>query len=700
KKLVMSEEPLTFLGGAGVSIEPPSSLMSAWQIMEAILRFGAVEEALDKLLGIKNLRFEYLIQQFRDEYDDQLQLMKYYEQSTQPNLIHQFLAQMLQAGHFVMTTNFDTLIERAIGLEEDALQAIITREDFEKYGDPQKNVKKGIMAVYKLHGALNDPKTGKDTRESVITTLDALGKHKEGELFAVEPFKRELFAKICQGRTLIVMGYSGGDDFDIIPTLLQMKGIKRVIWIAHSAKEDSSREIYHLIPQTKLELNELAGLRREDEILYNLTLLGSVEVIKMVTHTASLIADLVGRPYEKLDLKSQFDAYSWISDHFPHPDEGHKEYFTAKVFLTYGVYAEALNYFQKAYEICNRHKDLAGAASCLNAMGVIYGDTGSTQKALESLQEAYEIHKRLEDLASMAMDLGNMGTIYRDTGMLKNALEHFQRAYTLNEKINYIAGMASDLGDIGLIHMNMGQPQKALENFQRAYEIDEQLGNLIGMANRLTSMGLVYMTTEELKKALEHHQKAQEIYSRLGDLIGMAGQLNNIGLIYMNKKETQKALECYQRSYELYKEIGDFAGMARQLNNVGLINMNAGAFQKALEYYQRAYEIDERLGNLQGKARYFANTGLIYMNTRKEKKALANFQKAYEIHEGLENLAGMAQQLRNIALAHESLGNLKKALEYLQKAHSIYKQLGNSQEMVRTSRKIAEIRKKTTISRR
>jgi hypothetical protein len=103
KDLFTSDQYLTFLVGAGISIEPPSGLMPAWQIMEAILRFGAVEEAVPKLLGIKDLRFEYLIELFRNYYDNELKFLKYFDEATQPNIIHQFLAHQILAGQLVMT---------------------------------------------------------------------------------------------------------------------------------------------------------------------------------------------------------------------------------------------------------------------------------------------------------------------------------------------------------------------------------------------------------------------------------------------------------------------------------------------------------------------------------------------------------------------------------------------------------------------
>lgn len=119
-------------------MEPPSGLMSGEEIMEAILRFGTKEEVISELLAIKQLRFEYLIELFRENYDSDLKLMGYYDQSTHPNLVHQFLAQMVRQGHYVITTNFDSLLERAIGLEEKRLEVIITCQDFETFGDPKK----------------------------------------------------------------------------------------------------------------------------------------------------------------------------------------------------------------------------------------------------------------------------------------------------------------------------------------------------------------------------------------------------------------------------------------------------------------------------------------------------------------------------------------------------------------------------------
>ncbi|MFX1255022.1 MAG: tetratricopeptide repeat protein [Promethearchaeota archaeon] len=610
KDLFTSDQFLTFLVGAGISIEPPSGLMPAWQIMEAILRFGAVEEAVPKLLGIKDLRFEYLIELFRNYYDNELKFLKYFDEATQPNIIHQFLAHQILAGQLVMTTNFDSLIERAIGLDDPALRVVITRKDFEQFGDPQKNLNKGLLAVYKLHGSLTNAKTGEDTRESVIITLDALGTHKEGELFSVETFKRNLFMKVGQGRTIVVMGYSGGDDFDIIPTLFQMKGLKRVIWMAHIDQPGSDVKCYRLRPREMLRMNEINELSREDEILRTMGRLGVKDVVKVYCHTASFIAGMMGS--SRTPEKGVHDAYTWLRENFPPPIEGRPEEYAARVFDSYGFYNEALKYHQEALEI-NKSGDPLRVALSLGHIGLVYVDR-EPQKALDCFQKSYEIYERLDNKE----------------------------------------GMARQLGNIGLIHMDIGEPLKALEYYQKAYEIEERLGDLTGVARQLCNIGLVYMDLGELENALDYLENSYAAYEQAGDLAGMATTLGNTGLIYMDMGKSRKALKYHQRSYEIEETLGKLSGMAADLGNIGLIYMDMGKSQKALEHFQKSYEIEDRLENHAGKAIALSNIALLYLQTEKLEKSLEYYQKAYDIFKRL----GYQREMENVSRSTQHIQKL------------------------------------------
>jgi len=246
KDLFTPNNELTFLVGAGCSVSPPSCLPAGQSMMEAIVNFICLKSQINKILGnlalkdgkkMEGLRFETLVEIFRDSFDEHLTLIDFYGLCKSPNIQHFFLAEMIKKGNFVMTTNFDFLIERALvqlNIPEEEIRIVITKEDFEEFNDPMALYSDGLKTLYKIHGSTNNIITEQPTRDSLIATIQAFGANKQGlNVFQLEPFKQPAFANITNNRSLVVMGYSGSDDFDIVPTLKVLENIQDVIWINH-----------------------------------------------------------------------------------------------------------------------------------------------------------------------------------------------------------------------------------------------------------------------------------------------------------------------------------------------------------------------------------------------------------------------------------------------------------------------------------
>ena len=111
KDLITPEAKLTFLVGAGCSIDPPSCLPAGRAMMDAIIDYTCATSEIEKIKKLEDLRFEQLIEIIRDRLDPDLKVIDYYGLCDKPNLQHLFLAEMIKNGHFAMTTNFDFLIE-------------------------------------------------------------------------------------------------------------------------------------------------------------------------------------------------------------------------------------------------------------------------------------------------------------------------------------------------------------------------------------------------------------------------------------------------------------------------------------------------------------------------------------------------------------------------------------------------------------
>ena len=71
-------------------------------------------------------------------------------------------------------------------------------------------------------------------------TTKSFVRNKRGlNIFELEPYKQNAVENSLKNRTLVIMGYSGSDDFDIMPTLKSIDGINEIIWISHSTNVDT-----------------------------------------------------------------------------------------------------------------------------------------------------------------------------------------------------------------------------------------------------------------------------------------------------------------------------------------------------------------------------------------------------------------------------------------------------------------------------
>lgn len=234
--IISLKDPITFLAGAGISVDPPSNLPTSRQIIHALLNHYAPREEIDHLLQISPLKFEFIIECIQNKIDSNLEFLDYLEFPIPSNEIHQMVVQASIHGHWVATTNFDYQLERSmLNLSPSRkIIPIISKIDYERYFNPNARQKDEIW-LYKLHGSNQNLVTKEKTKDSLITTLSALGKNRDkGEIFALETFKRPAVSNLIEQRVLLVLGYSGQDIFDLAPFLRDSANPEKLIWIWHS----------------------------------------------------------------------------------------------------------------------------------------------------------------------------------------------------------------------------------------------------------------------------------------------------------------------------------------------------------------------------------------------------------------------------------------------------------------------------------
>ena len=596
--LFRKKDKLVFLIGAGCSIDSPSCLPAGQRMMEAIVRYTCPEAEISRILEIKELRFEALVEIIRDRLDEDLKLIEYYAQCDKPNIQHFFLADMIKKGHFVMTTNFDLLIEHALlqlNVPKKEIIPVITREDFIKYADPNKLLKKKKKTLYKIHGSTVNLITGEDTKESLVATIQAFGSNKKGmNIFEVEPFKRSLFDNITNKRSLIVLGYSGSDDFDIVPTLKVLKNLKNIIWLNFVKNDGGIAKVYELNPIKGQHFNSFDKI---DRILLEIKQMKYVDhVYRIDVNTTRLIKELMD-----FTPKISTDAFNlnpsdWLIKNIKAPDNKMKLGVAHSIYFELNKYDDAMRILKEFIAEAEATNDPLALARGYSRVGRIYRDRGNIQEAFTWYMKAVPIARPLGDILLKVRIFYNLGLIFKMRGNFEEAMKLYKEALDDAKKYDKLEAKSTLLNGIAAIYAEKKNFSESSKLYNEALTINEELGNLKGMSVILNNIGMIYYDQHNFPKALEYYDKSIQISKQLSDLINTSLVLNNMGAAYQGQMNLQGALEKYNEALQINDRLQNDLGRANCLNNIGTLNYHLMKFPDSLKAFEDALQILNSIG--------------------------------------------------------------------------------------------------------
>jgi tetratricopeptide (TPR) repeat protein len=501
---------------------------------------------------------------------------------------------MMKQGHFVITTNFDYLLEYALldsGINKNDIIPVITKEDFNQYSDPEQLVRDCQFPVYKIHGSPQNIITNRDTKDSLVATIQAFGSGKEGEsVFQLEPHKRLLFENISDGRTLVVMGYSGSDDFDIVPTLKQLDKLKQIVWIDHSPKESKS-----VIQSVHSESN-FSAKDKVGKILHEIQQMGfGVQLFRVSMHTSE-----VGNFFHQQKIKVSQISFSedpkvFLSREINTPDEFLKFHIPFEIYEKMSLVEDAERCSRVIADRARTQKNLKWESSALNNIGILLHRRGIVDEGLRYLKDALAINEQIEYLPGKAECLTNIGMILDEKLNLDEALTYYEKSLAIYENLENQKEIATVFNNIGMVLYRKGNFDEALTYFKNGLTLAEQLGNLRSKAVYLNNIGLVLVEKAKLDEALSYYKEALAIAKQLGNLWSMSTYLNNIGDLLRGKIKLDEALSSYKEGLAIAKQLGDLRRKEYSFFTIGRILFEMEKYEQALQYFEERLKIQTKL---------------------------------------------------------------------------------------------------------
>ncbi|HCA56552.1 MAG TPA: hypothetical protein DEP46_01065 [Blastocatellia bacterium] len=594
-----------YLAGAGVSLNPPTNFPLATMIANAIV--GAVSpnvETREALLDLFNsrreamrhpgdyLRFETLMDVLT-LVDPELEILDFVTLFDQPNSIHYFLADRALNGDIVITPNFDDLIEKACIDLGGNPRSICRDRDF------AEAIRDGVSAtetfVYKIHGSFleysnRETAPAKETIQSTLSTVTS----GVTELVLTEG-KMSFLQHATRGRRLIVAGYSGSDDLDIVPSL-KLLDFESIIWLDHDGEHVEPIDI------TSTTVNRLsdrppAHRSTRDEFLLEaansnrLTMLTGVTKHFLSDGNAALetFTSCVGTGGETNRFLSFID--SWQSRHFDRP--GRRDLVAATLFFKLGRREEERKYFEKAYVAFEEQADFEQMLETLNALTRTHTRQRDKEKALELSEKALELTPKVSKAFLKADTLRSAGYIqsYLDLDLDKalgyfneaeNHCNSIDRSRRVQEIYSYI------LHDSAMVHHRKGNFNEAIKRFNESLVRSSNEGDIRHVAYTHQQLGNIYYDQGEFAKSLEQHEKALDIASQITAAEQMANSNHEIGMISFLSGNSLEAIRRFRESLRINKLYGCEPNRAMDWQHIGIALLESGKIRAALNMLARA----------------------------------------------------------------------------------------------------------------
>jgi tetratricopeptide (TPR) repeat protein len=218
---------------------------------------------------------------------------------------------------------------------------------------------------------------------------------------------------------------------------------------------------------------------------------------------------------------------------------------------------------------------------------------GDYAQALQEYQGALSIHRSVENIAGTATELLNLSVVYRRLGdkaaaqaALDQILTERSPAFSADQKAEAAYRKAG-------YYLDDGNEAEARSWLNKALEYCHGCGAEGRFYNLMARMAL----TGRPQDAMNHARRALALNRNAGDKNEEANSLRLIADAAFKLEDFKTAQQSYDDALRLDKESAAAAKIALDLMGFGRSIAREGRRAEAVEYFQRAYSVSEGAGD-------------------------------------------------------------------------------------------------------
>lgn len=593
----LTPERLVVLVGAGASVDAPSSLPTACEFLERLyatcLPTSVESEWLlgrqGSLVGaqIQAPRFEAVMSIIQRHFDTELEILDYLT-ARPPNRVHRLLADLAQRGALIMTTNFDELIETAA---QPNLPSIADSDGFRSVAERSRQPG---GEVWHLHGTVSDRKT-------VVASVRDCWESRH--LFRLGQDRRAALAGALAERDLLVVGYSGSDDFDICPALEEVESDCRWVWIDHGSRlEDlDSLKIIDQLPDGE------SWYRHSGRNCLAAALSDGHREARHVTlvrcETADALASIGGalaEPQEDRAGANELETFltRWQKVRLP---SVHDRYLLAVLLCRLAGRHEERALLKEA--VAHALDDSgAGTASFL----ALWFMALESEPSLLDRFRALDLEDTIFEMSAevRCAFLTSLGRAVASSGDLERAIERMRESVEIRRSLPTRPDLAAGLHALAEALFRRGFPTRDLREARsvaaEALRCAKQDSNPEGMARCHLLLARIHERFEEFSSAARHYEQARDAAFVAAEPTLIAVTAGELGLFLWEQGDAEThgaASQALAEAYRLHFRQGDAAALLIIASNLALCLTALGDLERSLLAHSHAFQCARALND-------------------------------------------------------------------------------------------------------
>lgn len=621
-------QPIALFAGAGVSVDLPTGLPTAYDLMAEVLLCvyqpsgsccdsGLARGEIDEIL--RRIRFEQLIEVLRRCCDPHLDILDVFLLPDRPNANHMLLAAMLLLGHAVVTTNLDNMIESAIVLCGATCKPIYDEPGFRSAcGGLPKN------ALLKLHGTVAG--AGPEGKRSVRAAATDVAS--DGYGLELRRHKRALLTALLSQLNLVVIGYSGCDDYDMVPLMGSVWTSRSLLWIDHQDERDRARSLSQLRAQ-----DDNSRARRVLELACESRAEESCWLLECDTGLVreALAAKYVGTQPPRPDGTSGAGEGNGWRDLLQHWAASHAGDHEARLL----VQAEVLHESGLRDKAVPLFKGLLGSPNASVAefaaahlrhhpsspVGIMYtrdapGSNGQAAVADDVLATTERAHR-----LSLAGEEGQAEQLFL------SVLPH----------LLHPAPRATVLGYVADIRIRRGEFTAALALLEQSLAITREAGDPHEESRTLWRYANCLIRAGKYEDALGCLEKSLRTLRWLNRVEDVSRILGAIGMARHCLGKFDEAVKAYTDSLRQKEKLHDYHGIGVTYHNLARLRLDNNQPAEALQDCLASLQMGQKVGDTRGEAEVSLLAADILCRMGEKERALSFLHKAERISERLHD---------------------------------------------------------------